>query len=177
MSDSPDSISQANTVIDAFHRNIHEGFVYTTTGKQTALTNGSSVEFLIDVPALTWPHIQSMRLNFGRGDIDFVIYEGPTVSANGSELTYQNVNRNSSNTPDLNLYSGPTTSADGTLIYTLWIPPTGTGTGQSGNGISDSGQGNEWVLAPSTQYLARITNNSGATIDWSYEFTWYELDF
>ena len=35
--------------------------------------------------------------------------------------------------------------------------------------------GEEWILAPSTKYLFRITNNSGGILDLSYEFVWYEI--
>lgn len=172
-----DPYAYAVTVIQEQHRLIHDGYYYQTSGKETALANAGVVDFLLTVPAGTFPHIQTMKLNFGRGGIDFVAYEGTTVSGNGSAITTQNVNRNSSNTPSLELYSGPTVTDVGTPIFTLWVPPTATGTGQSADGVAGIGQGSEWMLAPSTNYLVRITNNSGSTIDWSYEFSWYEIGY
>jgi len=167
----------AQTVIDESHRMIHDGFLYSQTGKGTGWANAGVLDFLISVPAATFPHVQVMKLNFGRGDIDLVAYEGTTTSNDGTGLTVQNVNRNSSNTPATALYSSPTVTDPGTQIFTLWIPPTSTGTGLSANGIEGVGQGSEWLLAPETKYLIRLTNNSGSTIDWSHEFSWYEVDY
>jgi hypothetical protein len=150
---------------------------YQTSGKQTAFANGATLDFLLAVPAGTYPHVQTMILTFGRGDIDFVAYEDTTVSANGSALTLQNVNRTSSNTPSLALYASPTVTDPGTQIFELWVPPTTTGTGQSANGIAGIGQGSEWILNDDRNYLVRITNNSGVSVDWSYEFSWYEIDY
>jgi len=172
-----DPIAHAVTVIQEQHRLLHDGFMFQTSGKQTGWLDTTSEEFLIRCPAACFPHVQTMLLNFGKGDIDFLAFEGPTVTDPGTALTAQNPNRASSNTPDLLLYATPTTSADGTQIFTLWTPPTATGVGQSANGVRGIGQGSEWVLAPSTDYLVRLTNNSGATIDWSYEFAWYEVGY
>ena len=172
-----DQFAHAVTVIQEQHRLIHDGMFFTTSGKQTGFADATSVEFLISPPAGCFPHIQSMVLNFGRGDIDFEAYEGPTVTDNGTALPTRNVNRNSTNTPALNLYANPTTTDDGVMGFQLWVPPTGTGTGQSANGTAGVGQGSEWILKPETQWLVRLTNNSGSTIDWSYEFSWYELSY
>ena len=46
-----------------------------------------------------------------------------------------------------------------------------------GHRIAGIGQGSEWILKPETPWLIRLTNNSGATIDWSYEFSWYEISY
>ena len=167
----------AQTVIEENHRMIHDGFMYAQTGKDTGWANAGVLDFLISVPAFTFPHVQVMKLNFGRGDIDIVAYEGTTTSNDGTGMTVQNVNRNSSNTAATALYASPTITDVGTQIFTLWVPPTGTGTGQSANGTDGVGQGGEWILAPETKYLVRLTNNSGSTIDWSHEFSWYEVDY
>ena len=172
-----DPFAHALTVIQEQHRLIHDGMFYQTSGKQTGLLNAGVEDFLMVTPAFNFPHIQIMQLNFGRGDIDFVAYENTTVSDNGTPLPIENVNRNSSNVPALDLYASPTVTGVGDHIFTLWVPPTGTGTGQSANGVAGVGQGSEWILAPSTNYLVRLTNNSGSTIDWSYEFAWYEIGY
>ena len=172
-----DPFAHAVTVIQEQHRLVHDGMFYLTSGKQTGWLDAGVKRFLISTPAGAFPHIQQMNLNFERGDIDFVAYEGATTSADGTALDIENVNRNSSNTPNTDLFAEPTVTDVGTHIFTLWAPPTSTGTGQSSNGIAGVGQGSEWLLAPSTKYLIVMTNNSGATIDWSYEFSWYELAY
>ena len=172
-----DPITHSITMIEEQHRLIHDGMYFSTSGKQTAWADATTREFLIVPPAGCYPHVQVMLLTFGRGDIDFVAYEGPNITDNGTALTARNVNRNSTNTPDLALYATPTTTDDGVMEFQLWVPPTATGNGQSANGISGVGQGSEWVLKPETPWLVRLTNNSGATIDWSYEFSWYEVSY
>ena len=172
-----DKFAHAVTMIEENHRLIHDGMFFMVSGKQTGWADATTQEFLVSPPAGCFPHVQSMKLNFGRGDIDFEAYEGPTITANGSALSPNNVNRNSTNTPNLALYASPTTTADGVLEFQLWAPPTSVGVGQSANGIEALGQGTEWVLKPETPWLIRLTNNSGATIDWSYEFSWYELSY
>jgi len=172
-----DPLVHAITIIQEQHRMVHDGFMFQTSGKQTGWLDAADKLFLITTPALSFPHIQVMRLNFGRGDIDFEAFEGATTSADGAALTLQNVNRNSSNTPNIVLTAEPTVTDDGTSIFTLWVPPTSAGVGNSANGVEGIGQGSEWVLKPSTKYLIRLTNNSGSTIDWSYEFAWYEIGY
>ena len=165
------------TVVPSPHRIIHDGFAYMSSGKQTGWLTSTTKTFLINVPADTRPHVQTMLMAFGSGDIDFVAYEGATTSDDGAPLITVNVNRNSTNTADTTLFAEPTITDNGTEIYNLWAPPTGAGVGQSANGVTDVGQGNEWVLAPSTKYLVILTNNSGNTIAWSYEFMFYEVGY
>ena len=172
-----DKLSHSVTTITEQHRLIHDGMFFNTSGKQTAWADATTKEFLIVPPAGCFPHIQTMVLNFGKGDIDFEAYEGPTITDNGTAIPVRNVNRNSDNTPDLAMYATPTTTDDGDMKFQLWVPPTSTGNGQSANGIAGVGQGSEWILKPETPWLVRLTNNSGATIDWSYEFSWYELSY
>ena len=172
-----DDYARAVCTIDENHKLVHDGMFFNTSGKQTGWTDGTSKSFLISPPAGCFPHVQTMILNFGRGDIDFVAYEGPTVTDNGSALTAVNVNCSSTNTADLALYAEPTVSDNGTHKFTLWVPPTATGNGQSANGIAGVGQGSEWLLNESVPWLIVMTNNSGSTIDWSYEFSWYELNY
>lgn len=172
-----DKFNRAVTTIDSAHRLVHEGMFYQVSGKQTGWLDTTSEEFLIVTPAFTFPHVQVMLLNFGSGDIDFAAYENTTTSADGTPLVPMNVNRNSTNAPDTVLTAGPTITDDGDNIFNLWVPPTGTGVGQSANGVQGTGQGSEWILAPDSKYLIRLTNNSGSTIDWSYEFSWYEIDW
>ena len=169
--------SQSNTlaVISNAHRRIHEGDMFHTSGKQTDWLSATTKKFLIDVPVNAAPHVQVMDLTFERGDIDFVAYEGTTTSDDGASLIVQNPNRNSSNAPKTLLYAEPTITDPGGLIFTMWTPPTIVGVGQTASGVSGQGQSNEWLLKPSTKYYILLTNNSGATIKWSYEFMWFEL--
>jgi hypothetical protein len=172
-----DPFSHALTTLDEIHRLTHDGFVYHTSGKVTGMINANVDDFLLSVPAVTFPHFQRLQITAGEGDIDMLVYEGTTTSADGAAVSVFNVNRNSSNTPDTVLTTGPTVTDVGTLIHTQWIPPSATGVGQSPAGVVGETNGEEWVLKPSTKYLVRITNNSGSTISYRYEMLWYEIDY
>jgi hypothetical protein len=172
-----DPFVHAVTVISEPHRMGHDGFMYHTTVKKTGILNAGVEEFLLKVPAATFPHLNRIRLNVGAGDIDVVLFEGTTVSADGAPVVVQNTNRNSANTPDVTLFDGPTITLAGTAIHSHWIPPTGAGIGMTSDGVSNAVAGEEWVLAPSTNYLIRITNNSGATITAWTELLWYEIGY
>jgi len=172
-----DPHAHAVTVIQGLHRMTHDGFVYHASGKVTGMVDANVDDFLIAVPAGTFPHFQRLQVTAGRGDIDIQVYEGTTTSADGAAITTFNVNRNSLNTPSSVVTFGPTVSVAGPLIHTQWIQPTATGVGQSPSGIVGETNGEEWVLKPSTKYLVRITNNSGATIAYRYELLFYEIDY
>lgn len=172
-----DAYAHAVTVIQEPHRLGHDGFMFHASWKATGLTNGSTYDVLLDVPAGTYPHLQRFSLSLGRGDVDILTYEGATTSAAGTGQTERNVNRNNTRTAALAVSSGPTVTDPGTLIHTGWAPPTSTGVGQSANGAGPVEQGEEWVLAPSTKYLVRLTNNSGATIALRVEVLWYEVGY
>jgi hypothetical protein len=172
-----DPFAHALTVIQEQHRMNHDGFMFHASGKVTGMVDTNVDDYLITTPAATFPHFQRVRLDLGGGDFDIQTYEAPTTSAAGTVIPSTNTNRNSSNTADTVITSGPTVSVVGTLVHTTWAPPVGTGIGQSANGISNISNGEEWILAPSTEYLIRLTNNSGATIDYRYEFLFYEIGY
>ena len=172
-----DRHSRCVSTIDAVHRMIHEGFAYHASGKATAIADGATLEMLFKVPAGTFPHFHKVRMQYGAGDVEMDAYEGTTVSADGTSITAYNLNRNSSNTPNMTAFHTPTITADGTKIHAQWAPPTASGTGGSQEGVVDVTQGEEWILKPDTNYLFRITNNSGEIISIGYEIMWYEIDF
>jgi len=174
-----DDLTGAQVVLSEEHHMTHEGFMYHASGKVTGMVDSNVDDFLLVTPAGNYPHMQRLRFDFGAGDIDVQSYEDVTTSADGSSLSSSivNTNRDSANTPNLTLFSGPTVTDIGTLLHTTWAPPTATGNGQSANGISQIEAGEEWILKPSTKYLVRITNNSGATISYRWELLFYEIGY
>jgi len=174
---SMDAYAHAHTFIDVLHRMAHDGFVFHASGKVTGMIADNVDDFLLVTPALTFPHFQRLQITAGEGDIDLVVYEGVTTSADGAAVTINNTNRSSANTPSTVLTTAPTVTDVGTLIHTQWIPPSATGVGQSPAGVVGETNGEEWILKPSTKYLIRMTNNSGATIAYRYEMLWYEIGY
>lgn len=170
-----DTFTGAQGVISEPHLLGHQGKMFHASIKVTGILDAGIENILFKVPAGVFPHLHKTRTNVGAGDVDIVSYEGTTVSADGAAVTVDNTNRNSSNTPDMTIFTGPTITGDGTEIHRLWLPPAGVGIGRSAIGLSGAEAGEEWVLKPATNYLHRLTNNSGSTISAWFEFLFYEV--
>lgn len=168
--------THGKTVLSQSHRMTHEGFMFHASGKQTGIANAGTAVFLMSVPAGCYPHIQRVGINTDRGDIDLLMRENVVTSADGAAIPVLNVNRNSAIVPCAIATGAPTITTPGDLFHTIYVPPTGAGVG-SAIGVMGIEQGEEWVLKEDTKYSFTITNNSGATIDLSYEFVWYEIGY
>lgn len=168
-----DDEGQALTVISEPHAMNHRGKMFHTFHKFSAVADAASVEILIKVGAAEL-HLQKFRVSVGAGDVDWFLYEGATSSADGTGMVETCTNREAANTPTATFFHTPTLTGDGTQIFQHWVPPSATGVGQSAAGISNSEAGEEWELDASTDYMQRITNNSGGSIDIFVEYLWYE---
>lgn len=164
-----DTTSNALTVIDFEHSRIHNGKGFLANGKYT-IANGATSYFLLKNPAASYPHLRQLGLTATAGPIDVYLFESPTTTADGTGLTEINYNRNSATTPNLQVYTGPTVSADGTQLEYLIV--TGT---KHDAGTGSDGTNTEFVLKPSTNYLVKLTNNSGSSADYSLKLFWYEI--
>jgi hypothetical protein len=85
------------------------------------------------------------------------LYEGTVVSNNGTTLAARNHNRQSAATMSAALYASPTITSNGTKLETRYY---GAGTGFSSAQL-ETDLSNRWVLKQNTNYLVKITNNSG----------------
>lgn len=103
------------------------------------------------------------------------LYEDANISL-GTELFIWNMDRNSAHRPDARAYHTPTVTNVGTkaLVNGIVIP------GGSGPAVARIGASTrtdaEWELKPNTEYLLRITNDSGGAIDVSMLIEFYERD-
>lgn len=171
-----DAFAHALTTIDEPHRMVHDGFSFHATSRVVSLANAASHNILLAVPAGSFPHLRAMLVSLSDSPVDIESFEGTTTSADGTVITPFNRNRNSTNTPGVVLTHTPTISADGTQIHDRFVPDAG-GQGSNDVGVVTPNLGEEWILAPSTKYLIRVTNNSGGAITISYEVLWYEIDY
>lgn len=101
------------------------------------------------------------------------LFEGATVSADGTTLTPTNRNRLSTFQEQVFFGFEPTVTDDGTEISFQAVPDA------TGNGGYESLQGNregaDWILLPNTDYLFRITNIAGsANVEFSVVLVFYE---
>lgn len=81
--------------------------------------------------------------------------------------------RSSANTPYSTVTHTPTVTATGsvTLVNGRILPGGTSPQTRVGGGIR---QGVEWILAPNTKYLLRVTNGSGSTVAVNVGLEWYE---
>ena len=172
-----DAHSRSIRTIDAGHAMVHLGFVYKAWHKFTGVADAASVYLHVKNPADLYPHLHDFTVTAGRGDVDVQVFETPTTSADGTLLQERSLNRNGTiDTSGLDVYHTPTVSSDGTEIRNTWIPPTAAGVGHSDSGAVEDAD-LEMILKPSTNYLIKITNNSGGSIDIHAKLYWYELNW
>lgn len=154
------------TVIDSVHKHTHEGRYFSGGYYNAAVANGDTVDILIQAGT------ESTHAKFKAvcgGDSTLQVYEGATFSAAGTAVTMSNHNRGSAKAFDGTVTHTPTITGTGTQINGTALIAAGVSGGGGGGGGSSGGRGSdsnsfasEFILAASTDYLVRITNNSGA---------------
>lgn len=165
-----DEETGASIGIDIVHHEVHEGEMRHGGYTVSSLGNGASLDLLLDVGAVdahsTWEV-------FAGGQVAVSLWESPTVGSLGTALPVWNMNRSVTTTAASALYHTPSVTATGTItLVNARILPGGTSpTTRVGGGIRS---GAEWILAPETAYLMRVTNTSGGSIAVNVVTEWYE---
>lgn len=153
------------------HKKIHEGRYFSGGHYNSSLADTASQDILIQVSSTSALHA-IISATCG-GDSTMMIYEGTTFSAAGTAVTMSNHNRASAKSFAGTVTHTPTVTATGTQINGTIFVPSGdkhTTAGASGGFTS------ELVLSKSTNYLVRVTNNSGAAIKASISIDGYMPD-
>ena len=164
-----DHTNEALKTQGEIHSKIHAGEFFTLAVKQLSLANSATLEILISVPATHSMHARF--LGNVSGTVSVLLSEAPTTSAAGIAATPQNRRRTGTPpTANVTITLGPTVTDDGTTLYDGVIP----GGSILGSGGS-SGSFEEWVLKPDTDYLVRLTNISGVTINVGQVIDFYEV--
>ena len=154
--------------IDTVHQHIHEGIMFSAHQYDDAVANDGTLAFLIQVPAGVSPHLRP-RAAAG-GDAEVRLFEAPTFSAAGSAAAALNRKRSSDITALATVTTGPTVSVNGTELDATYVP--GGSRNQAVGGSAGFFQ--EWILAPSTNYLVLMTNKSGGSAELALALDWYE---
>lgn len=152
--------------VDVNHLRLHEGRAYYVYRVATSLAVNGNLDIAVAWPAGILPHAV-FNYQCG-GDSRFYVYEAPTTSG-GTALTIHRRNRSLATTSTGAAVYNPTVSNLGTEIFGEIIT-----SGQGGTGAGGGGYTYEYVLAPLTTYLFRLTNiNSQAHIA-ELLIEWYE---
>jgi len=166
-----DKYANALTVLDENHRMIHDGFMFTGWARDETVAIGAKFYMLLQVPAHTFPHLQIFEVNADGAPLVYDLHEGTTFSSAGTAVTMFNRNRNSSNAAKTVVTHSPTVTDEGTVIDLHYVPSTGVGQ----TGIIDQSTWGEFVLAPNTNYLIGIHNDSGQARDITMNIGLYEI--
>lgn len=159
--------SLAATTNTREHQAIHSGTLFSHNNSHS-IANGASYDHLLITDSKDC-HFRKVSVTATAAPIHAYVYEAPTTSANGSAASVINRNRQSVTANTALLYEGPTVSATGTEIDYLLLAVAGKEGGGSQESFAE-----ELVLNNATEYLIRVTNNSGSTATVAINFNWYE---
>lgn len=161
---SADQYVNALLTMDLFHHRIHQGDAY---NHSTVFTIGAGATvYLLGKVGANPVHFNGFSLAADDGPITVSLFETPTITDDGTQISVINRNRISSHIPTFEVYTGPTIAADGDALFTF-------------RNFSDSGTTSadimpeEWLLAPNTNYVIKLVNTGGAAAV-SSNFFWYE---
>jgi hypothetical protein len=156
-------------MVDINHHRLHEGRAYIAWNiypDSAKLAAGSSADIVLAAGPGTIAHLTIAMES--SGDADFFVYEGTTTTG-GTAFTPVRRNRNIEATSNVAMVTNPTVNTLGTLINRQFV------TGGTGKKSSGGGSGSlEYVLAPLTNYLFRLTNVNGTAHTALLELEWYE---
>lgn len=163
-----DSVSRGLVSVGSLLANLNSGKSYGVSHIFTGVLNGASGDLLISAPA---DFNLSIRFEFDAGgNAESLVFEEPTVSANGTEITPRNRNRTFPDASGVQVFHSPTVTDPGLELLDTFVPG---GTGGNAAGGDDSTR--VFVLAAGKSYLVRLTNRSGTTGDLSISVIWSEV--
>jgi hypothetical protein len=159
-----DSLSGLPVAMDVLHHIVHGKYVQEFHVEDLDLDTSENLDTLL-ITGSKEVHI-TLDLVAAGGRVEAFIYEGATVSANGTAYGLKNRNRNGTdNTLEAKLYTGPTVTGTGTEFVKRQV--FGTSSGQQ-RISSQIGSSTERVFKPNTIYLIRQTakaDNCMITLD------------
>lgn len=171
-----DNLFHAMLVADIAHHEIHEGDMYHMYKSDVAMADNDTIEIAFTTPTTATPQKRCHAIFKWRaeGDGNFQVVEGVTSLAVGSGAALVPINRQRGSIKTSSV-SVPVTGQTGAAITysggtTIWQEIWG---GAVGNVAEDRAIA-EFVLAPNTSYVFRITNSSGGAQIGDMSVIWYE---
>ena len=177
-----DQLVKSIPTTSTFHHLGHEGKVFIYSGRHNAIADAASLDLMIRLPAGNANRQAHLRFNtFGKAntgtlDVDVLLYEGITVSADGIPKDIVSTNDAVVKTTGVLIFEGPTIDSEPADLGTFKARGAMLGEKKS-TGNQDMAVP-EWVQAPNgasaRDYLLRITNNSGGTVDIIHNVFFYD---
>lgn len=152
-----------------FHHLGHEGKVFIHSDRHNGIANGTNFDYLLRVPAGNADRQVHLRFNFigkantGTLDVDIVLWKDSTVSVDGTPEAIVSTNSAVVKTSGVLIFHSPTITDIGIhQAHTMMV-------GEKKSASSKEQSVPEWILAPDgaseRNYIFRLTNNSGGTVD------------
>ena len=160
-----DPTSHALQIISDAEHHIHEGHSFFFTDAND-LGNGAVRDVLLVTPDTA----KFAHLTFGvssEAEINVVLYEATTTSADGAAISELNRDRNSATVATMVATSAPTVTAVGTLLLNFL-----SGSGRASP--TEVSFNRELILKRNTKYMFRITNATSNANGVVLEVGWYE---
>jgi hypothetical protein len=164
-----DPLVESLPTTGTFHHLGHEGKVFIHSERHSTIADAGNLDLLIRIPAGNADREVHARFtatgkaNTGTLDANVILYEGITVSADGSAKTIVSTNDKVVKATGVLIFEGPTITDTGNFKAQGAMFGEKKSTGTQDINVP------EWILAPNgasaRDYLIRVTNNSGGTID------------
>lgn len=161
-----DTITNARVSIDQEHYQLHKSRCFETFDQQT-ITGSNTFDYLLITPSTAGLHCHLVMSVEADAKCFISLYEGTTVSANGTALATFNNFRDSASVAGMLVYTAPTITAIGTQIDLHM-----TGSGEKAGG--QVRVGDEWILKNNAKYTVRVTAGGTGCIAVT-ALHWYEL--
>lgn len=139
---------------------------YSVTSDFTIL-DGQSM-YLLGVTNSKKVTFKDFNLTSSQDNISLEFFESATISLNGSLLTSYDLDREVNSSATMAVYGNPTVSNEGIKLMKHVMPNGGFFIGGSTN------MPENWKLKSSTNYLVKVTNNSGFDANMTGNFYWKE---
>lgn len=163
-----------------FHHLGHEGKVFIHGERHDGVADAANFDMLIRIPAgnaarqVHFRFHYSAKANTGTLDVDVMLFKNTVVSADGSEETIVSTNDAVVKSTGVLMFSGPTVTDVGDYATSVNM------FGEKKSAGSEETAVPEWVMAPvganERNYLMRLTNNSGGTIDFNHALFFYDSE-
>ena len=163
-----DPVARGLVAMDEIHRMIHRGLMFTAGYFTEGIADDASLDILVVTGAGQSAH---MRFEVAAGGLaEILLYEGVTMSNDGTGITAYNRRRSATQTAAAVVSRAPTVSALGTQLFQGMLPG-----GEGGHAVGGAAESfSEWILKSGTKYLLRTTNRSGQAQAIGADINFYE---
>lgn len=151
-------IGRSLVQIGSSHHQGHRGQRFNRCYREKQVASDGNMTILLQTNEAT-PHLTYLMATGGKSFVS--LYEAPTVTSNGTEITPSNMNRTSSKTARVQVSHDITVSDNGTFLCGHFLPAD-TGPRSSGTAMANRV---EWVGNKNTSYLIVLDNEGGAAED------------